>query len=65
MHIPTFLASITIAFCIAGIISYFAEFNFWMVLGIIVAAMAINGFVAEVEDNAPGGFNNPSDNDTK
>jgi hypothetical protein len=65
MHIPTFLVSITIACCIAGVISYFTEFNFWILLGIIVAAMVINSIIAETEDNEPDGFNNPSDNDTK
>ncbi|MRS02041.1 hypothetical protein EG832_02230 [bacterium] len=29
---------------------------------IVPVAMIANGFLAEVEDNAPGGFNNPSSN---
>jgi hypothetical protein len=29
---------------------------------IVPVAMIANGFLAEVEDNAPGGFNNPGSN---
>jgi hypothetical protein len=65
MHIPTFLVSITIACCVAGVISYFTDFNFWVLLGITVAAMLITGYVAELEDNSSDGFNKPSDRDTK
>ena len=65
MHILTLLISITIACCVAGVVSYFAGLNFWAVLGITVAAMLITGYVAEVEGNASGGINNPSDRGTK
>jgi len=65
MHIPTFLVSITIVSCVAGVISYFSGFSFWIILGITVAAMLINSIVAEAEDNASGGVDNPSDNDTR
>jgi hypothetical protein len=33
----------------------------WIIFGVIVVLLAIlaNGFIAKVEDNSPGGFNNP------
>ena len=65
MHIPTMTVSIIIASCVAGTISYFSGLSFWVVLIVTVVAMFIIGIVAEVEDNAPGGFNNPSDKDAK
>jgi hypothetical protein len=39
--------------------SYFAKLNFWLCLGIVVGAVLINGWVATLEDDLPGGFNNP------
>ena len=33
----------------------------WIIFGVVVVlvAMIANGFIANVEDNSPGGFNNP------
>ncbi|MFT2090934.1 hypothetical protein [Paraglaciecola sp. 2405UD69-4] len=65
MHIPTMTVSIIIASCVTGVISYFSGLSFWVVFGVTVVAMFIIVIVADVEDNAPGGFNNPSDKDVK
>ncbi|WP_371186146.1 hypothetical protein [Thalassotalea maritima] len=65
MRIPPLFITIAIASVIAGIISYFANFNFWIVLLITLVGMFVNGIVAEVEDNMPGGFNNPTDDQKK
>jgi hypothetical protein len=32
---------------------------FWAGVAIVAVALFANGIVAEVEDRAPGGFNNP------
>ena len=48
----------------AGLVSYFSGLGYWLVFAIVVAAFLINGFVAVVEDDLPGGFNNPDGTDT-
>jgi len=50
-----------LAFKVGGMLFY----SFWVALGVTVVAMFIIGIVAEDVDNAPGGFNNPSDKDAK
>ena len=57
------LIGLSVAALVAWAISYFSGIGFWLAFGIAVAAMLINGFIATVEDNAPGGFNNPEPGD--
>jgi hypothetical protein len=33
--------------------------NFWACLALVVGAMLFNGYIATIEDDWPGGFNNP------
>jgi hypothetical protein len=33
---------------------------FWSMLGIFIAVILVNGLIATVEDDLPGGFNNPN-----
>jgi hypothetical protein len=40
-------------------LSHFAKLNFWACLGITAGAVVVNGLVATLEDDLPGGFNNP------
>jgi hypothetical protein len=40
-------------------ISHFAKLNLWACLGVAVGAILINGWVITLEDDLPGGFNNP------
>ena len=54
-----FLIGLCVAALVAWAISYFSGFGFWPAFGIAVVALLINGIIAETEDNAPGGFNNP------
>ena len=53
----TFFMSFTVLTIISGVVSYFLDLNFFIVWGIAMAGVLINGFVAEVEDNSDGGFN--------
>jgi hypothetical protein len=48
---------------IAYFVSRWLHINYWLALGIIVVAMLVNGFLAEWEDNQPGGFNAPRERD--
>jgi hypothetical protein len=33
--------------------------NFWVALVLVIGAMLVNGYIAAIEDDWPGGFNNP------
>ena len=54
---------LTIAAIIGALISMFSDLPFWASFIIVVVAMALNGILAEYEDNLPGGFNNPMSED--
>jgi hypothetical protein len=41
-------------------LSYSYGISFWWAFALVAVAFIINGFVAEVEDRAPGGFLNPN-----
>jgi len=43
----------------AVVLSHVAKLNFWVCLGITASAVLVNGWVATLEDDLPGGFNNP------
>ena len=47
-----------IALAIAGLAGYFFDIPFLLAIAGALVAMFVNSFVAELEDNAPGGFNN-------
>jgi len=40
-------------------LSHWTELSFWAAFAIVAGSMFINGIVAQFEDEAPGGFNNP------
>jgi len=48
---------------VAGVISFatyhFGHFTIAILVVVIPVALIVNGFLADHEDNAPGGFNNP------
>lgn len=54
------LAIAAVSACLAA----FTPLSFWAVLAIIVGSVLINGLVATVEDDLPGGFNNPNGKST-
>lgn len=49
---------------IAAIISTVTGFSFVWIAVVVASALIINGLVATVEDDLPGGFNNPDGTDT-
>ena len=59
VHWPIFFISISIVSVLAFGVSYFFSFSYWLAFAVIFAAMLINGIVATIEDELPGGFNNP------
>jgi hypothetical protein len=44
---------------IAATVSHFAQLNFWLCLAITGGALLVNGWLATLEDDLPGGFNDP------
>jgi hypothetical protein len=55
------LASISwgAALLIAATVSHFAQLNFLLCPAITGGALLVNGWVATLEDDLPGGFNDP------
>jgi protein-S-isoprenylcysteine O-methyltransferase Ste14 len=49
---------------VAAAISAASGLKFWWAFAIVAVAVLINGFVATLEDDLPGGFNNPDGSDT-
>ena len=58
----TFVSTSVIAL-IAGGISWWAKLNFWLIFLMMLGSVWINGIIATLEDDMPGGFNNPDDTD--
>jgi hypothetical protein len=42
-----------------------SDMPFWACFLIALGALLVNGWLAEWEDNQPGGFNNPRDEDKR
>ncbi len=59
IHWPSLLIGASAAALIALLVSAFTTLGFWPVFVIVVIAVLVNGVVATVEDEMPGGFNNP------
>ena len=53
------LPALIVAALAGWAIHHWGGLSFWVAFGIVLGAIVINGFIAETEDNAPGGFNNP------
>jgi hypothetical protein len=50
-----------LALCAVGgaVVTWLSGMPFWAGVVIVAVALILNSAVAEVEDHAPGGFNNP------
>jgi len=53
------LGGLSIAALIAWGVSHWSRLPFWGAFALVAGSMLINGIIAEKEDNAPGGFNDP------
>ena len=54
-----FLVSMSVAALLALGLHAVYRMNFWICFGVVIVGMAVNGIIATVEDEMPGGFNNP------
>lgn len=59
------IASLGIAATIGYFFGRWTGIGFWVAFAIVYVAMLINGWVATLEDEQPGGFNNPKSDQTK
>ena len=57
------LIGLVISIVISFIITLFVNISFWIIFPIIIVALYLNSLLLEYEDNLPGGFNNPKDED--
>lgn len=55
--IPAFIG-LSVAALVAWGLTNVSGLSYWIALPIVIGAMLINGIIAEIEDNAPGGTNN-------
>jgi hypothetical protein len=56
-----FLRFLGVAALVAYAISAFSKEPFWMCFAVTAIAILANGWLATWEDEQPGGFNNPTD----
>jgi len=65
MNLVAFGISLLVAGVIAAIGSFVFKLSFFVLFCISIIALILNGFIAEHEDNEPGGFNNHKTNKKK
>jgi hypothetical protein len=56
------VASIAAATAFGSLLAWISGMPIWGGIAIIAMALVVNGIAATVEDNSPGGFNNPTRN---
>ncbi len=54
--------AVWLALCVQGgaLLTWLSGLPLWSCLAIVAVALLVNGAAAEMEDQAPGGFNNPN-----
>jgi len=60
-HFKNSIIGLIIATIISGLIAYFSDIPFWIIYPIMIVALILNSYLLEYEDNLPGGFNNPKE----
>jgi hypothetical protein len=61
MDFRAFAIGVGLAALISWAVHAWFDVNFWLVIAIVIFALLVNGIVAVIEDDAPGGFNDPGD----
>lgn len=59
MNRSAVLIALVVVLGSAYLLSALSDLPFWHAIAIALAALVINGLIATVEDDSPGGFNNP------
>ena len=58
-----FFITMGVASLLAFGLHVWVHLNVWVCLGIVVFGILLNGIIAMIEDEMPGGFNNPKPDD--
>jgi len=56
VYVSVFLAVVS---SLAALLSWASELHFWWAFLLVAGAIFANGLLATLEDDLPGGFNNP------
>jgi len=59
LHWPSLIGFAGISGAVGAALHYFGGICFWYGVAIGAGALLVNGIIATVEDDMPGGFNNP------
>ena len=59
IDIKAFFIGLTVAMAASAVGSFFFRIPFWIMVPLVLFSMIVNSFIAEWEDNQPGGLNNP------
>jgi len=59
VHKRLSLVALAITALVALLVHLLLHISFWIAWGFTLLGLLINGIVATIEDNRPGGFNNP------
>jgi hypothetical protein len=65
IHWPRFLLGLAVAMALALVAFWLGGVGFWVALTIGVCATLVNGILATIEDQLPGGFENPEPRDER
>lgn len=65
MNWKIFCLSISVVCAVGFILHALSGLSVWVCLVLAIAGMALNGYIATIEDDWPGGFNNPEPADSK
>ena len=57
------LIGLLISIAISFVITLFTNISFWIIFPIVIVTLYLNSLLLEYEDNLPGGFNNPKEED--
>jgi hypothetical protein len=60
-----FIIMMAVASLLAFGLHAWIHLNFWVCLEIVVVGILLNGIIATLEDEMPGGFNNPKPDDPR
>jgi hypothetical protein len=56
--------SIAVIALLAGGVSGLSEINFWLIFLVMFGSILFTGIITALEDDMPGGYNNPDGTDT-
>lgn len=59
------IIGLSVAALVGWGVSSWTDFPFWGAFAIMMVAMIVNGVIAQHEDEAPGGLNNPFPHQTE